>query len=261
MFSIYGEDGRMFRGPMEELLQVEALRATMRARRMRDDPQRQAQLLAERQSAYRAAAQAIDKPVESATEAPQQGPQGGPLSFVASEALSAYAQAAGKKRDPHERQPLKTVADVMTPNPVTVSSALSVFEAWRLLGARGVGQAPVLAARNDAAKGIRQGDLVGLISRADLLDLRRLPKPDAPADAWRDMLMHPVAAVMFSPVPATSPQTGLRRVARVLLDTRLPGLPVQEDGGGENKHRLVGFISRSDILKAVVNDPPLDLWS
>jgi CBS domain-containing protein len=41
-----------------------------------------------------------------------------------------------------------------------------------------------------------------------------------------------------------------------LLDTGLPGLPVVKDDG-----ELEGFVSRSDILRAVVADPPLDLWT
>ena len=61
---------------------------------------------------------------------------------------------------------------------------------------------------------------------------------------------------MVSPIPTVSPDTGLRRLASVLLDTGLPGLPVTDEYGS-----LVGFISRTDILRAVAADPPLDLWS
>ena len=43
-------------------------------------------------------------------------------------------------------------------------------------------------------------------------------------------------------------------VAGVLLDTGLPGLPVTEEAGV-----LIGFISRTDILRAVAADPPLDV--
>ena len=45
-------------------------------------------------------------------------------------------------------------------------------------------------------------------------------------------------------------------MAAVLLDTGLPGLPVTDEAGV-----LSGFISRTDILRAVAADPPLDLWS
>jgi len=60
---------------------------------------------------------------------------------------------------------------------------------------------------------------------------------------------------MWTPVPAASPDTDLRRLAAALLGTGLPGLPVSDAQGG-----LIGFVSRSDILRAVTADPPLDLW-
>jgi CBS domain-containing protein len=45
-------------------------------------------------------------------------------------------------------------------------------------------------------------------------------------------------------------------VAEVLLASGLPGLPVSSAEG-----RVLGFVSRSDLLRAIVADPPLDLWS
>jgi len=221
MFSIYGESGRLFKGAMEDLWRVEALRSVTRIRRLQ--AQREA------------------------------SPVGGPASHggapvpprsVAGAALSAYAQAGGSQP---ARHPLTRVADVMSRRVTMVSLDLPVLEAWQLLGREGVGQAPVSGA---------QGELVGLLTRAELLNLERLPQPDAPSLVWRALLMQPVSAVMLSPVPAVSEDTELRRVARVLLDTHLPGLPVVSEEGA-----VTGFISRSDILRAVVHDPPLDLWS
>ena len=84
----------------------------------------------------------------------------------------------------------------------------------------------------------------------------RLPGPESHALVWRALLMQPVAEVMWSPVPSVAADTDIRRVARVLLDTGLPGLPVADEAG-----KVVGFVSRSDILRAVVADPPLDLWT
>jgi len=122
-----------------------------------------------------------------------------------------------------------------------------VRQGWQALLDAGVGQAPVVNA---------QGQLVGLLTRAELLKLDQLPTPDQAALVWRALLMQPLAEVMISPVPAVLPETDIRRVARVLLDSQLPGLPVVDAD-----EKLLGFVSRSDILKAVVHDPPLDLWS
>jgi CBS domain-containing protein len=135
----------------------------------------------------------------------------------------------------------------MSRGATTVGQDLTVLQAWQMLGRAGLGQAPVTNAL---------GELVGLLTRAELLNLDRLPQPDAPSLVWRALLMQPVSSVMLSPVPAVSEDIDLRRVARVLLDTRLPGLPVVAEEG-----QVIGFISRSDILRAVVHDPPLDLWS
>lgn len=263
MFSIYGESGRIFRGAMEDLWRVDALRGVMRARRLPGqaaDP-RDPAAVAYRRATARLVREGTAPDLEADADEVVATVEAPPRSLAAGAALSAYAQASGQGR---ERQPLRRVADVMTRQPMTVNADTSVFEAWRLLGERGVGQAPVLAGRASGAP----GRLAGLISRAELLDLRRLPRPDAPADAWRELLMRPVSAVMFSPVPAVSPDADLRRVARVLLDTHLPGLPVletvdssvQPGAEGQDDGVLVGFISRSDILQAVVHDPPLDLW-
>jgi CBS domain-containing protein len=73
---------------------------------------------------------------------------------------------------------------------------------------------------------------------------------------WRALLAQSVVDLMWSPVPSVAADADIRRVAQVLLDTGLPGLPVVDDAG-----LVTGFVSRSDILRAVVADPPLDLWT
>jgi CBS domain-containing protein len=135
----------------------------------------------------------------------------------------------------------------MTVHVIALPVTADVRHGWQALIDAGVGQAPVVNG---------QGKLVGLLTRAELLKLDRLPAPDQAALVWRALLMQPLAEVMISPVPAVLPETDIRRVARVLLDTQLPGLPVVDAD-----EKLLGFVSRSDILKAVVHDPPLDLWS
>ena len=120
-------------------------------------------------------------------------------------------------------------------------------DAWALLAERGVGQAPVVGTDNV---------LVGLLTRADLSRPDRMPGPDTHPLVWRATLAQSVVDVMWTPVPSVAEDTDIRRLARVLLDTGLPGLPVVDEAG-----RVIGFVSRSDILRAVVADPPLDLWT
>lgn len=222
MFSVYGETGRIFRGAMEDLRHVESVRAIRRTRTVDGEFEHLATAV-------------THEPVQSGHP---------PLPSATREHLAAYVQASSAQMPRH---PLSRVADVMSRGVITVRVETPVRQAWQMLAQQGLGQAPVV----DAA-----GLLVGLLTRADLMRLERLPQPDVPALVWHSLLAQPVSVIMLTPVPAVDEGAELRRVARVLLDTHLPGLPVVDDTGV-----VTGFVSRTDILQAVVHDPPLDLWT
>ncbi len=226
MFSVYGKTGRTFRGTLEELRQVGPITRTTRSAVVAPigtDPQDQNP---SRFSDLVPAAPATPQDVAHRT------------------ALAAYEQT----RNPGlPRHPLTRVDAVMSSAVVTIADTSTVEQAWQVLAQGNLGQAPVVDAR---------GMLIGLFTRAELLRPEHLPGPDGHAQAWAEMLAQSVVEVMWSPVPSVSPEADIRRVARVLLDSGLPGLPVADDEG-----RVIGFVSRSDILRAVVADPPLDLWT
>lgn len=223
MFSVYGKAGRMFRGSMEELRQVGPISRASRSHVVAPvglDPQDQ----------NPARFSEIVPPV--------------PRDVAHRTALAAYEQT---RKPGLPRHPLTRVDAVMSHPVVTIADTFSVEQAWQVLAENRMGQAPVVASG---------GMLVGLITRADLMHPERMPGPDSHALVWRALLMQSVVDVMWTPVPSVSADTDIRRVARVLLDSGLPGLPVVDEEG-----RVTGFVSRSDILRAVVADPPLDLWS
>jgi CBS domain len=146
-------------------------------------------------------------------------------------ALQAYAAV---QRDPQgtgaRPHPRNRVADWMSQPVHRLSLAQSTADAQALLAAHRIAQAPVL-----------EGDrLVGLALRQDLAA--------APANA-------PLRDWLRSPVPAATPELSLRTLATALLNTGLPGVPVTDAAG-----RLVGFITRSDLLRAIATEPVLDLW-
>ena len=47
----------------------------------------------------------------------------------------------------------------------------------------------------------------------------------------------------------------MRRIAQVMLEHQVDGVPIINE-----TEALVGFVSRSDIVRAIVADPPLSLW-
>lgn len=224
MFSVYGRTGRTFRGSLEELRQVAPVTGAARTRAM--------------------APLGMDPWDHARAEALQAQQAAAPRDVAHRAALDSYAQAA---KPDIPRQPLTEVGAIMHAPVVTLLDSATVEQAWQTLTQHHIGQAPVVGA-DDV--------LVGLLSRAELMAPERLPGPESHALVWRALLEQSVVDVMWTPVPSVAVQTDIRRVARVLLDTGLPGLPVVNDAGV-----VIGFVSRSDILRAVVADPPLDLWT
>lgn len=219
MFSIYGKAGRVFRGSMEDLRKIGPTSALGRVQKTR--------------------AVAVDGAAATAAAT------GGAAQGMAHRgAMAAYEQAS-KNQAP--RHTLTLVRDIMNPGAISLRDNSTVAEAWTVLSQHQLGQAPVVDAH---------GMLVGLLTRADLMRSDRLPGPHTHALVWQAFLAQSVTDVMWTPVPSVAPETDIRRLARVLLDTGLPGLPVVDEAGV-----VMAFVSRTDILRAVVADPPLDLWS
>lgn len=141
-----------------------------------------------------------------------------------------------------QRGPLYLAEQIMQRRVIVVTEDDDVALAWRTLRDHQIRQAPVLDAN---------AQLVGIVSERDLLTAINI-------DSGRivEALSRRVRDVMTTPVVAAAPVTDIRRIAAVMLERGVDGAPVTNESG-----RLLGFVSRSDILRAVVKDPPLSLWS
>lgn len=225
MFFVFGPSGQMYRGGPENLSQITAVRRVERPQALHT--------------------RTLDPDQDAApTPAPPTRAHAPVVNLRLQDAVAAYVQTG---QGPHKRrEPLTLVRDVMSHGALSVPPAMRVNDAWQTLAEHHVAQAPVVD---------ELGRVIGLLLRADMAPLDLLPEPGAVKEAI-ELARRPVSEVMFSPVPAVAADTALRRVAGVLLDTGLPGLPVTDEAGV-----LAGFISRTDILRAVAADPPLDLWS
>jgi CBS-domain-containing membrane protein len=222
MFSVYGSSGRLFRGTLEELRQIRPVHSIDRTRSI--EPVKRDG----RDSALR---EAIESEPHGASE-------------LHRGALAAYQQAAQPPAG--QRWGATPVGAVMRRPAVTVLDSATVQQAWDALVHHGLAQAPVVNAR---------AVLVGLVARVDLAGPPTRPAPGGEARAWNAFRATPAAAVMLTPVPSVHPETNLRRAAAVLLESRLGGLPVVDDEG-----QVTGFVSRTDILRAVLQDAALDQW-
>lgn len=154
------------------------------------------------------------------------------------EAIRTYRQMLHGDLD---RGPLYHAAQIMTASVITLKSSDAVAQAWRVLREKIIYQAPVVDAT---------GRLVGIVSERDLLTAINID-----GDRIVETLQRQVSDVMTTPVVAAASVTDIRRIAAVMLEHGVAGVPIVNDAG-----HLAGFISRSDILRAVVTDPPLSLW-
>jgi len=143
--------------------------------------------------------------------------------------------------------------DLMTTEVVTVRPGLPVATLARLLADRGISSAPVTEA---------SGHLLGIVTEADLL--RRLAGDEDAPVGWFGRLFgdmnrqaenyartHGLEArdVMTSRLVTVGPEDTAAHCAHLMEEHRIKRLPVVNDG------RLVGVISRADLLRAILEPP------
>ncbi len=150
-------------------------------------------------------------------------------------------------RHARERIALKvSVADVMTRHVIAISKNSDINEAARLLSENNVSGLPVVD---------KEKLVIGVISEADILSVTGMREGHTFKDIVRHILGEPlpgrkggniVGDIMSFPAITTRPDSDIREVARVLDEKRIKRLPVVDDG-----NRLVGIISRADIVRAM----------
>lgn len=93
-----------------------------------------------------------------------------------------------------------------------------------------------------------EGALVGLISDRDVLRYR--VSNSAHGDTEK------VSKIMVSRVLIATPDTTIREIARTMVEERIGSLPILDF-----RDTLVGIITRSDILRALITHGPMRLWA
>ncbi|MDB5383637.1 MAG: hypothetical protein JWO26_3269 [Rhodospirillales bacterium] len=143
--------------------------------------------------------------------------------------------------------------DLTTTEVVTVPPSMPVTSLARLLADRGISSAPVTSP---------EGKLLGIVTEADLL--RRLAgAEDAPVSWLRGLFgnaerqadtyarTHGLVAadVMTKDVITVAPDATAEHCAHLMEEHRIKRLPVVQEG------RLLGIVSRADLLRVVLEAP------
>ena len=132
------------------------------------------------------------------------------------------------------------VRELMTADPVTVTTSTPVKTALGLLAEHQITSMPVLG---------RKGRLRGVVSEADLIKNLVLPDQRAHERPVHDEgLDRPVlvSEVMSPHVVAVHPHDDLADVVELLTSTIVKSVPVIDHEG-----RLVGILSRSDVVRVL----------
>jgi CBS domain-containing protein len=147
----------------------------------------------------------------------------------------------------------KTVADVMSRDPIVVRPETPLKEAIQILAERRISGLPVV---DDAGK------LVGIISETDLMWQETGVTPPAyimfldsviylknPATYERDLhkaLGQTVGEVMSKQPITVSPDKTLREAAKIMNDRNVHRLPVLDSEG-----HVIGILTRGDVIRAM----------
>ena len=133
----------------------------------------------------------------------------------------------------------RTVADWMTPNPITIQEDASIIEAIHLLKEKNIRRLPVM----------RGGAIAGLVTEKMLSGY--VPTKATSLDQWEIHYLlskTPVKAAM-NPTPYTvRPETPIAEAAKLLRDRKLNGVIVVDAQGA-----LAGLITNTDALEALIH--------
>lgn len=163
---------------------------------------------------------------------------GGKKAGKSAEALHAYQEV----RQPQLREPVYHAYQLMSHPVITLPMDMGILEARRYFQQQRYHQMPVINA---------QQRLVGMLTLQDLLQFINIE-----GDQLRMLRGKRVSDAMLPEVISADPSADIRLVARLMLEYRLHGVPIVDE-----QDKLVGIVSRSDILRAITHEPPLNMWS
>jgi len=130
-----------------------------------------------------------------------------------------------------------SVADYMTPDPLTLAPEDSLMQALEIMRLRKVRRLPVTVG----------GALVGLVTEGDLKRAEPSMLSQTEEDFNRVMEQTPASRIMIQNPMTVAPDTPLLEAADSLYETKYGALPVVAEG------RVVGILTVGDLVRALVD--------
>jgi len=138
-------------------------------------------------------------------------------------------------------EPLVHIHQIMTSPVSTIHLDTPLTDAWRLLKEVTIRQFVVTT---------DQKKVIGMLSDRDIL--KRINVVGDEVEVDQELIVN---EVIKREIITTDSMSDIRRVARVLAYYHIDALPVLEE------ERLVGIVTRGDILRGFAENPRLNLWA
>jgi CBS domain-containing protein len=149
----------------------------------------------------------------------------------------------------------KTVADVMTPNPISVTPDAELKEAIQLMAEHHIGGLPVIDASHNLVGILSESDLMWQTTGVDvpayimLLDsVIYLKNPAQYNQELHKALGQRVKDVMTDHVVTIAPDKSLPAAAHLMHDKKIRRLPVVNA-----EKQVVGILTRGDIVREMAS--------
>jgi acetoin utilization protein AcuB len=155
---------------------------------------------------------------------------------------SAVQRGYGDSEPAFEQHELKFAHEIMTSPVNSIDAQTSMSEVNSILTAKRYRHLPVVSSEQE---------LVGLISDRDALRFNA-----AALIEKKDLNKVKVSEIMVTGILTATPDTLIRDLARIMFEERIGSLPIVDSHLG-----LVGIVTRSDILRALLKHGPLRLWA
>lgn len=172
---------------------------------------------------------------DQAAEQPESKPGNRELSY----AQKSYRQDI--KLD-DERLELLHAFQIMSSPVISLSPEMTVADGWRYFYKNNVRHMPVLS---------QDEQIIGIVSERDLLNRLMILN-----QAVERSTNQTIAEVMARQVISASRETDIRRIARAMFESHIGTMPIVDD----RKH-LIGIITRSDILFALIHYGAMKMWA
>jgi CBS domain-containing protein len=133
---------------------------------------------------------------------------------------------------------MDTVRRSMSSPAVVVDQSMPLPDVRQRLTQQHIRRVPVVDADGQLVGIVTEGD-INRVSDSHITDVRDYSLYHRVADL-------PIGEIMTRSVVTVMPDTPILAVARLLLDHRIGGVPVVEDG------RVIGMITESDLFRLIV---------